>query len=101
VKLIGAAERIVRGAWLHSSVIVVQSAARLRAVLEDVYGALGLDWDPACLEFHLTSRPVRTASRTQVRRPLHGRSVARWRRYEHELADLFAALPAEAGPRHR
>jgi octanoyl-[GcvH]:protein N-octanoyltransferase len=47
VKLVGAAERIVRGAWLHSSVIVVQGAARLRAALEDVYGALGLDWDPA------------------------------------------------------
>jgi lipoate-protein ligase A len=47
VKLIGAAERIVRGAWLHSSVIVVEGAPRLRAVLEAVYAALGLDWDPA------------------------------------------------------
>lgn len=47
VKLIGAAERIVRGAWLHSSVVVVNGAERLRAVLEDVYAALGLDWDPA------------------------------------------------------
>jgi lipoate-protein ligase A len=47
VKLIGAAERIVRGAWLHSSVVVVDGAERLRAVLEDVYAALGLDWDPA------------------------------------------------------
>ena len=46
VKLAGAAERIVRGAWLHSSVIVVEGAARLRAVLEDVYSALGLDWNP-------------------------------------------------------
>jgi octanoyl-[GcvH]:protein N-octanoyltransferase len=46
VKLIGAAERIVRGAWLHSSVIVVEGAARLRAVLEGVYGPLGLDWNP-------------------------------------------------------
>jgi octanoyl-[GcvH]:protein N-octanoyltransferase len=47
VKLIGAAERIVRGAWLHSSVVVVEGAAGLRAVLEDVYSSLGLDWDPA------------------------------------------------------
>ena len=46
VKLIGAAERIVRGAWLHSSVVVVEGAAGLRAVLEDVYSSLGLDWDP-------------------------------------------------------
>jgi octanoyl-[GcvH]:protein N-octanoyltransferase len=47
VKLIGAAERIVRGAWLHSSVIVVEGSARVRAVLEAVYEALGLGWDPA------------------------------------------------------
>jgi octanoyl-[GcvH]:protein N-octanoyltransferase len=47
VKLIGAAERIIRGAWLHSSVVVVDRADRLRVVLEDVYAALGLGWDPA------------------------------------------------------
>ena len=46
-KLIGAAQRIVRGAWLLSSVVVVEPAAAIRAVLEDVYAALGLEWDPA------------------------------------------------------
>ena len=45
-KLIGSAQRIVRGGWLFSTVVVVQSAARLRAVLEDVYGDLRLDWNP-------------------------------------------------------
>jgi lipoate-protein ligase A len=44
-KLVGAAQRIIRGAWLFSAVIVVSGSARLRAVLEDVYGALGLEWD--------------------------------------------------------
>lgn len=46
VKLIGAAERIIRGGWLHSSVVVIDGAPRLRAILIDVYAALGLDWDP-------------------------------------------------------
>ena len=46
VKLIGAAERIVRGSWLHSSVVVVQSATAIREVLVPVYAALGLEWDP-------------------------------------------------------
>jgi lipoate-protein ligase A len=45
-KLIGAAERIIRGAWLHSSVAVVAGAPVLQSVLVDVYAALGLDWDP-------------------------------------------------------
>lgn len=47
VKVIGAAERIVRGAWLHSSVVVIHGAPAIRGVLTDVYAALGLDWDPA------------------------------------------------------
>ena len=47
VKLIGAAERIVRGSWLHSSVVVVESATAVREALLDVYATLGLDWDPA------------------------------------------------------
>lgn len=47
VKLIGSAQRIIRGAWLFSTVVVVESAAALRPVLEDVYAELGLEWDPA------------------------------------------------------
>jgi lipoate-protein ligase A len=47
VKLIGAAQRIIRGAWLLSSVVVVGGASDLRAVLGDVYASLRLDWDPA------------------------------------------------------
>ena len=46
-KLIGAAQRIVRGAWLLSTVVVVDSGSRIKAVLEDVYAELGLEWDPA------------------------------------------------------
>lgn len=40
-----------------------------------------LPWDDACLAFHESSRPVQTLSRWQVRQPLHGRSVGRWRHY--------------------
>jgi lipoate-protein ligase A len=46
-KLIGAAQRVIRGGWLFSSVVVVDGSDRLRAVLQDVYAALGLDWNPA------------------------------------------------------
>jgi tetratricopeptide (TPR) repeat protein len=56
--------------------------------------ACGLDWEPACLQFHQTSRPVRTASLTQVRQPLYRKAVARWKNYETLLADLFARLPS-------
>ena len=52
----------------------------------------GLEWDPRCLDFHRTERPVRTASVTQVRRPLYSSSVGRWRPYRRLLAPLFSAL---------
>ena len=67
--------------------------ANLEAEARNVVAACGLDWEPACLEFHSTQRTVRTASGTQVRQPIYQRSVGRWKNYEHELADLFAALP--------
>lgn len=52
----------------------------------------GLDWDPACLSFHETRRPVLTASVNQVRRPLYSASQGRWRAYESHLGPLLAAL---------
>lgn len=54
--------------------------------------ACGLDWDDACLRFHETNRPVRTASSSQVRRPLFKSSIARWKPYEKHLTPLFEAL---------
>ncbi len=53
---------------------------------------LGLEWDPACLEFHTGRRVVRTASLTEVRQPIHPRSVGRWRRSEPIFPQLFQAL---------
>lgn len=47
VKLVGTAQRVVRGASLLGATIVVRDGGRVRAVLSDVYGALGLEWDEA------------------------------------------------------
>jgi tetratricopeptide (TPR) repeat protein len=70
-----------------------ETVADLESVARRLVAACRLEWDPACLEFHKTSRPVRTASITQVRQPLYRQSVGRWKNYEPYLADLFAALP--------
>jgi tetratricopeptide (TPR) repeat protein len=53
---------------------------------------LGLDWEPACLEFHRTERPVFSAANWQVRQPIYTRAVGRWRHYEQHLAPLLAVL---------
>jgi octanoyl-[GcvH]:protein N-octanoyltransferase len=47
VKLVGVAQRLVRGASLLGVVVVVGGAERIRDVLGDVYAALDLAWDPA------------------------------------------------------
>lgn len=49
---------------------------------------LGLDWNPACLEFHKTKRTVRTLSYDQVNRPLYRTSVGRHRCYESHMAGV-------------
>ena len=41
----------------------------------------GLGWSDDCLRFYDTNRVVRTASSSQVRRPLYGNSVGRWQVY--------------------
>ena len=56
---------------------------------------IGLPWDPRCLEFHRTDRPVLTASNWQVRQPIGKSSVGRWRRYERFIGPLRDALGEE------
>ncbi len=76
-----------------------ETVADLEGVTRRLLAACELDWDPACLEFYRTRRPVRTASIAQVRQPVYTSSVARWRNYERELGALFDALPVnDAGP---
>lgn len=67
-KLVGAAQRAVPGAWLLSSVVVVVGSDRLRAVLEDVYAALELAWDPGTVGAIGEEAPG--ADLAQVRRAL-------------------------------
>jgi tetratricopeptide (TPR) repeat protein len=52
----------------------------------------GLAWDSACLRFHETARPIRTASASQVHKPIYQSARGRWRRYERHLSPLSAAL---------
>lgn len=61
-------------------------------VLRDLLDWLEMDWQPEVLDFARSSRAVNTASVAQVREPLHGRSVQRWRPYASQLTPLAARL---------
>ena len=56
---------------------------------------IGLPWDPRCLQFQQTDRPVITASRWQVRQGINAGSVGRWRKYERHLGPLRHLAPGE------
>jgi hypothetical protein len=70
-----------------------ETVTNLDGVARRLVAACGLDWNPSCLQPRLNRRNVRTASLAQVRRPVYRDSLGRWKHYENELADLFAALP--------
>jgi tetratricopeptide (TPR) repeat protein len=77
----------------------VMLEVRYEDVVDDLEGQArrlvahcGLPWHDACLAFHTTQRPIRTASVAQVRQPIYRSSVARWKPYEHLLAPLIEAL---------
>ncbi len=53
---------------------------------------LGLPFEEACLQFHKTTRAVRTASSEQVREPINRKGQGVWKPYEPWLGELKAAL---------
>jgi tetratricopeptide (TPR) repeat protein len=66
---------------------------------EDLVGDIGqgarrliefcaLDWSDRCLRFHENTRVVSTPTYDDVRRPIHDRSVGRWRHYQRHLGAL-------------
>ena len=73
---------------LSYEALIEQPEAEIRRLLD----SCNLPFDPACLSFHETKRPVQTASVSQVRQPLYRKSLARWRNYEAQLKPLRSAL---------
>ena len=75
----------------------------LRVIYEDVVDDLegqvrrlldfcGLDFEPACVEFHKTRREVRTASSEQVRQPINTSGLEAYKPFEAHLDPLKHAL---------
>jgi hypothetical protein len=68
--------------------VVADTEGKAREVIDFV----GLEWDQACVDFHKSNRPVKTASVAQVRKPIYTGSVERWRKYGPGLQPLVDAL---------
>jgi hypothetical protein len=68
-------------------------------VVDDLEGSVrrlldfcGLEFEPACVEFHKTERSIRTASSEQVRQPIYREGLDQWKNYEPWLGPLKDAL---------
>jgi len=68
-------------------------------VVEDLESAVrrlldycGLPFEDACVEFHQTSRSIRTPSSEQVRQPIYTSGLEQWRRFEPWLDPLKQEL---------
>jgi tetratricopeptide (TPR) repeat protein len=55
---------------------------------------LGLEWNPACLEFHASSAAVQTPSRWQVRQPVNRNGLGRWKTYADALQPFLERAQA-------
>lgn len=68
--------------------LVAHPEEQIRALLH----YCNLPFHSACLSFHQTARFVSSPSATQVRTPIHSRSIGRAKNYEKHLSPLVSAL---------
>jgi tetratricopeptide (TPR) repeat protein len=69
-----------------------ENVADVESSAKKLIDYLGLEWNDNCLNFYNTDRPVKTASVTQVRKPIYKTSTNRWRKYEKYLGPLLEEL---------
>jgi tetratricopeptide (TPR) repeat protein len=83
-------DTVLPGRVLHLQYehLVLDAETHIRRLLAHC----GLDFEPACLAFHETKRPVRTASAEQVRQPLYASGVGYWKNFATQLEPLRRAL---------
>jgi len=71
--------------------LVAEAEPEIRKALD----FLSLPFEAACLDFHTSAAPVKTASVWQVREPLYTTSSGRWRNYAPHLGPLLEVLNDE------
>jgi tetratricopeptide (TPR) repeat protein len=72
----------------------------LDANVRRILAYCGLEFDPACLEFHRSRRAINTPSSEQVRQPLYRGALSKWKHYDPWLGGLRETL-GDAVDRYR
>ena len=98
-KLAGIGQRVISGGAHVGVVLVVEDAAAVRRVLEPVYAALALDWDPATVGAIADEVPGRDWD--AVRDALLAEYAELYELVDGELDAETLALARELAPEHR
>lgn len=77
--------------WIHD-VRYEDVVADLPGQARKLISFLDLPWESACEEFHTNRKATTTGSASQVRQPVYGSSVGKWRRFEPQLLPLRQCL---------
>lgn len=80
---------------LHSNIKLVkyeQLVAAPEQIIKELVSYCDLDWQPQCLDFHLNTAPVSTASKMQVRQPLNNKAIGRWKKFKPYTDEAQAYL---------
>jgi hypothetical protein len=73
---------------VNYEVMIVHFEDQAKKIIQHI----DLDWNENCLRFYENERNVKTASLTQVRKPIYSTSVGRWKKYEDHLKPLILEL---------
>ena len=68
------------------------TVADTERVVREMLEYCELEYEPECLRFFESQRPVRTASSEQVRQPINRKGVEQWQNYEPWLEPLKETL---------
>jgi octanoyl-[GcvH]:protein N-octanoyltransferase len=98
-KVAGLGQRVIRGAAHMGAVVVAGGSARVRGVLEPVYAALGMEWDPATTG--AIDDEVPGVTYEDVERAIVEAHAARFELVEDHLDPETLALAERLEPQHR
>ena len=94
MKVAGSSQRVVKGAALTSTVVLLDAGPSIRAVLVDVYRALGIAWRPETAGSLADAAPAPTVAALAAALSPEAAEPAR-------IGDEDLRLAAELEPRHR
>ncbi|WP_310736007.1 MULTISPECIES: sulfotransferase [unclassified Pseudoalteromonas] len=70
---------------LHSNIKLVKYeklVAQPEQQIKELVSFCNLEWQAQCIDFHLNTAPVSTASKVQVRQPLNNKAIGRWKAFK-------------------